>query len=163
MNEIELSPEAAVAMRAHSRTEYPRECCGFLVAEEASQPRFFRSIERAANGRDGGMDPRFEIRPEDLRRLERRLEGTGMMVGGFYHSHPDQPAYPSAIDAASAWPWYTHVILRVTPRTVGPIGAFQCDPELGQFEPAHLTLRKDPRESALGRDSKNLLDESEET
>jgi proteasome lid subunit RPN8/RPN11 len=59
-------------------------------------------------------DPhRYLIAPEDLRRLELELRTEGLEVVGYYHSHPDHPAAPSAFDAEHAWPWYSYLIVRV--------------------------------------------------
>jgi len=34
-------------------------------------------------------------------------------VLGYYHSHPDHLAAPSAFDTEHAWPWYSYIIVRV--------------------------------------------------
>jgi proteasome lid subunit RPN8/RPN11 len=59
-------------------------------------------------------DPhRYLIAPDDLRRLESEARAAGLDVVGYYHSHPDHPAAPSAFDADHAWPWYSYVIVRI--------------------------------------------------
>ena len=59
-------------------------------------------------------DPhRYLIAPDDLRRLESEVRAAGLDVVGYYHSHPDHPAAPSAFDADHAWPWYSYVIVRI--------------------------------------------------
>ena len=34
-------------------------------------------------------------------------------VVGFYHSHPDHPAVPSAYDLQHAWPLYSYIVVAV--------------------------------------------------
>jgi proteasome lid subunit RPN8/RPN11 len=34
-------------------------------------------------------------------------------VVGWYHSHPDHPAWPSEFDREHAWPWYSYIIVSV--------------------------------------------------
>ena len=59
-------------------------------------------------------DPhRYLIAPDDLRRLDADVRAAGLDIVGYYHSHPDHPAAPSAFDAAHAWPWYSYVIVRI--------------------------------------------------
>jgi proteasome lid subunit RPN8/RPN11 len=59
-------------------------------------------------------DPhRYLISPDDLRLIEARLRSSGQEVMGFYHSHPDHPATPSAFDTEQAWPWYSYIIVGV--------------------------------------------------
>ena len=40
-------------------------------------------------------------------------ERDGLEIVGYYHSHPDHPAGPSAFDTEHAWPWYSYLIVRV--------------------------------------------------
>jgi proteasome lid subunit RPN8/RPN11 len=59
-------------------------------------------------------DPhRYLIAPDDLRRVTADLRASRLEVLGYYHSHPDHPAAPSAFDAEHAWPWYSYLIVRV--------------------------------------------------
>jgi len=141
---VRLSPELIDAMKRHARTTYPLECCGYLLApaeiDRRPGPRIVTGIEAAANEYPGERRRRFEIRPSELREVERRLEGTGQLVAGFYHSHPDHPAKPSAFDEEHAWPWYTYVVLGVTASEVPGIGAFELDAETGRFHDVPLEV-----------------------
>jgi proteasome lid subunit RPN8/RPN11 len=56
---------------------------------------------------------RYLIAPDDLRRTISELHGSELEVLGYYHSHPDHPAAPSAFDTEHAWPWYSYIIVRV--------------------------------------------------
>jgi proteasome lid subunit RPN8/RPN11 len=139
VRELHLPDPLRRAMESHARESYPEECCGFLFVradEREGGPRHVVAVERARNQSDGERARRFEIPPEHLREVERRLDGSGQMVGGFYHSHPDHPARPSEFDRDHAWPWYSYLVLGVTAREEGPLGAFELDPESGEFLPA---------------------------
>jgi proteasome lid subunit RPN8/RPN11 len=130
------------AMGHHAETTYPDECCGFLIARpdppEEDRPRGIVAVHPAANEFEGERRRRFLLRPEELRAAERRLEGTGQMVAGFYHSHPDHPARPSLFDQEHAWPWYTYVVLSVTPEGVGETRAFELDADAAEFREVPL-------------------------
>jgi len=132
-------------MRQHGRETYPEECCGFLIGPEPEREgpteRTVTALERAGNEFDGDRRRRFLIPPQELRDVERRLEGSGRAVVGFYHSHPDHPARPSQYDQDHAWPWYTYVVLAVTASDSPDVGAFELDPDSSKFHEVSLSVR----------------------
>ena len=101
---IRLSESLAGEIRHHGEAAYPAECCGVLAGRiGAGGSKEVVRLEPAVNRRTD--DPhRYLIAPEDLRRLEVRLGAEGLDIVGYYHSHPDHPAAPSAFDADHAWP-----------------------------------------------------------
>jgi proteasome lid subunit RPN8/RPN11 len=151
MRPVEIPLALVAAIRAHARETYPDECCGFLIAlpdpPGPHEPRTVVEIRRAPNRFDGERRRRFVIRPEELREAEVASEGTGRVVAGFYHSHPDHPARPSAFDQEHAWPWYTYVVVAVTSTSEPGIGAFELDGESGVFRevPLRPSSRADAR------------------
>jgi proteasome lid subunit RPN8/RPN11 len=58
---------------------------------------------------------RFEMDPRDFLQAEEDAAHTGEEILGFYHSHPDHPAWPSPTDLlrAQPWPGYYHLIVAV--------------------------------------------------
>lgn len=137
MRPVRIPSRLADEMRAHGRTAYPDECCGFLVARpDAADPsvaREFVAIRPAPNEFEGERRRRFVIRPQELRTAEEAVAATHHVISGFYHSHPDHPARPSTFDAEHAWPWYTYVVLSVTREAEPAIGAFELDEESRAF------------------------------
>lgn len=131
-------------MGHHAASTYPNECCGFLIARtdppEENGPRGIVAARPAANEFEGERRRRFLLRPEELRAAERELEGTGQVVAGFYHSHPDHPAYPSSFDQQHAWPWYTYLVLAVTSSGVGETRAFELDANSAEFHEVPLIV-----------------------
>ncbi len=135
-----LSPGARDSIAAHGRRAYPEEACGFLVGKEVGGIDT-RGIDRAiATENAAGVDRRrrFVIPAEELRTAEARLVGTGETVLGFYHSHPDGPGRPSALDEAAAWPGYTYVVIGVRAGRADEPGAFELDAITGRLDPAPL-------------------------
>ena len=146
MKEVVVSDAFLQEMKAHARESYPDECCGFLIGvapeTEGERRRTISALERARNEFDGERRRRFLILPEELRDIERRMEQSGRAIVGFYHSHPDHPARPSEFDRDHAWPWYSYLVLGVTARGEGPVGAFELDPESGEFFPAPVVTER---------------------
>jgi proteasome lid subunit RPN8/RPN11 len=142
-----LLPETVVeAIRHHAEAAYPEECCGFLVAREspttADEPRRIVRASPIENQMEGARTRRFVIPPEELRRFEASLEGTGESLVGFYHSHPDHPAVPSLFDQDHAWPWYTYLVLAVEHGHAGDLGTFELSAEERRFAPVPCVVER---------------------
>jgi proteasome lid subunit RPN8/RPN11 len=86
-------------------------------------------------------DPhRYLIAPDDLRRLEREVRAAGEEIVGYYHSHPDHPARPSAFDTEHAWPWYSYLIVRVDRGHAAELASWVLDDEQPQMHPESLDV-----------------------
>lgn len=130
---MRVPADTIAAIRAHAASVYPDECCGALIGQE-SRPSPSASARLAGatdlpSGRGGGgrvieafalpnttsgeRRRRFLIGPEEYRAAEARASEIGSDVIGFYHSHPDHPAIPSAFDLEHAWPNLSYVIVSV--------------------------------------------------
>jgi desampylase len=88
---------AAEQIRAHARREHPREACGLLLGRDGC---IERAVE-AANVADR-PDRAFEIDPATLLRCHREAREGGLELLGWYHSHPNGRAEPSAVDVDRA-------------------------------------------------------------
>ncbi len=101
------------AIRAHARTDYPHECCGFLLGTIDGDTVTVHQTFPAANTHTDSPRNRFEIDPGELVKVDRAARQQQLSVIGFYHSHPDAPALPSNFDREHAWPGYCYVIVSV--------------------------------------------------
>jgi|YNPNPStandDraft_1061719.scaffolds.fasta_scaffold41714_2 proteasome lid subunit RPN8/RPN11 len=102
------------AIRAHAEEEYPRECCGLLIGRR--EPEAVVTAARRARNRYGKrVRDRFEMDPHDFLQAEAEAARAAAEILGFYHSHPDHPAWPSPSDLLQArpWPGYFHLIVAV--------------------------------------------------
>jgi desampylase len=82
------------------------ECCGLLLGEKGVVER----VELTTNVAD---DPRshFEIDPSALILAEKYARQGGPQILGYFHSHPNGLAMPSATDAALAAPDGRHWLI----------------------------------------------------
>jgi proteasome lid subunit RPN8/RPN11 len=97
-----VAPEALRQVVEAAEAAYPGECCGLLVGRQA--PNGVVEVARAHPAANLGRQPnRFEIDPRLWVDLARALGKGPTKVVGLYHSHPDGPAQPSAVDLAAAW------------------------------------------------------------
>jgi proteasome lid subunit RPN8/RPN11 len=103
----------------HALAERPRECCGLLVGSPDS-------IVEAIAAENLAVDPgRYLIDPQTHIAAQRRARARGLVVAGFYHSHPHSGPGPSPTDLAEA-SYADHLYLIV--------GLAAAAPELRLFE-----------------------------
>ena len=106
-------PRAAIdAIKAHGRSAYPEEGCGYLIGVPG-EPRRVDEARPARNVAPEMRDRRYDMDPAETMRLGAELRGTGREILGFFHSHPDHAARPSPFDLERAWDWYTYVVVAV--------------------------------------------------
>lgn len=134
-------PSALVGpIQQYGEQAYPAECCGVLagrVSEDGSKEvvRLVPAVNRRTD------DPhRYLIAPDDLRRLEPELKREGLVIVGYYHSHPDHPPVPSAFDTEHAWPWYSYLIVRVQGGSAAEAASWTLDDERPQMNPESLEV-----------------------
>jgi proteasome lid subunit RPN8/RPN11 len=103
------------AIRRHGEETYPHECCGILLGRiQEDGSRLVTSTARAGNTRVDSPQNRYNIDPRDQIRIQREARERGEDVIGYYHSHPDHPAYWSKTDLDEAhWPGISYVITSV--------------------------------------------------
>ncbi len=99
---------------------YPYEACGVMIGRspegEPSKHGEGRRVvvEDAFHARNlnvGRARDRFLLDPEDHLAAEKVARQRGLEVVGFWHSHPDHPARPSATDLEAAWEGYSYLIV----------------------------------------------------
>lgn len=88
----------AQVLREEARAGYPFEVCGVLLGRGNA----VKAVVPVANRERASPRVRFEIAPEDLVRIQREARDAGLEIVGYYHSHPDHPARPSARDRETA-------------------------------------------------------------
>ena len=99
---------------------FPEEGCGLLIGpvpDDFDKPGRKVIADQARplpNGWDSSAKTnRYLIDPRMLAKVEDELQGSGRGVVGFFHSHPNHPAWPSPYDLMMAWPCLSYWIVRV--------------------------------------------------
>ncbi|MEO0031165.1 MAG: hypothetical protein RIS94_923 [Pseudomonadota bacterium] len=92
-----LSPCARAVILAAAQAAHPHEACGLLLGERGA-------IHTALPAANVHPDParHFEIDPTVLIAAHRTARGGGPQLLGYFHSHPNGLARPSATDRANA-------------------------------------------------------------
>lgn len=114
MTPLQLTSDHEQAIREHGQRAFPHECCGFLLGRDDADARRIVKVIAAVNDRgEEELHNRFTIPPEAFMRADKQARAEKLDILGFYHSHPDAPARPSAYDLEHAWPVYSYVIVSV--------------------------------------------------
>ena len=129
-----ISEKALDAIRRHSAAEYPYECCGALI-EVGGIVAHALALQ---NTTGGGAARRFRIGPEGYRQAEAGARDRGGTLVGFYHSHPNEPARPSAYDLEHAWPNLIYVIISVNAGAPGDVTVWRLRDDRSGFDEGDL-------------------------
>ena len=93
---------------------YPNEGGGFLLGELAANRTVIRDIIQVDNVfAEEEQYHRYAMTPQDWMRLEDEADDRGLVLVGYYHSHPDSPAIPSEYDREHALPNFLYIITSV--------------------------------------------------
>ncbi len=135
---LHLDPLRLEQVHAHLARAYPEEGCGVLVGRDEGARRVVERVVVFENQREDSRHNRYLITPEQLLVVEREARHEGLDVVGFYHSHPEHTAFPSAFDLEHAWPYYSYLIVSVTSGRVGEARAWRLATDRSRFEPETL-------------------------
>jgi proteasome lid subunit RPN8/RPN11 len=112
---------------------YPNEGCGVLVGTAGEGIIRIEAVLPGRNLRSDRARDRYELDPADIVKAERVARAAGFDVVGFWHSHPDHPARPSAFDTERAWTDYLYVITSTTATGTVDLRAWQLTAEGSPF------------------------------
>ena len=134
-------------MLAHVRAGYPFEACGALLG----RGRDVRRVAPLENRETEKPRVRYQIDPLDQLRLDREARTEGLVIVGYFHSHPDHPARPSETDKRIAAEGLSDGVFHIV---VGVEGGERATPTAwvfrdatGSFEPEPLDIHSDFQET----------------
>jgi proteasome lid subunit RPN8/RPN11 len=107
---VRLGLSALEAIRREAARAYPHEACGALIG---SSPADVTEALALPNREAASPATRFTIAPLDYLNVERAAEERSAQLVGFWHSHPNHPARPSATDREHAWEGLLTVVVSV--------------------------------------------------
>jgi len=112
---LEMGREELERVLRHGEETYPHECCGLLLGRAAEDGgRVVAEAYRMRNANTESPQNRFVFDPQEHFQAQRAARARGLEIVGFYHSHPDHPAWPSQFDLDhAAWPGYSYLIVSI--------------------------------------------------
>jgi proteasome lid subunit RPN8/RPN11 len=150
MNEtafIAISDQLADKIGQHGVETYPHECCGALLGHDSDgvdpdSKREVQGLHPLVNRRDDSPRNRFSVTAEDVRDAEKAAAQQGLEIVGWYHSHPDHPARPSAYDREHAWPWYSYIIVSVNGGVAQDMTSWRLNDDRQEFSAEAIEVRR---------------------
>ncbi|MFB6273075.1 MAG: Mov34/MPN/PAD-1 family protein [Salinibacter sp.] len=132
---IYLDADRRDQIARHGERTYPHEGCGVLIGSHGGDAMHIVDVMTVDNAREDSQRNRYTIAPEDVLRAEREAESRDLSLIGFFHSHPDAPAEPSAYDLDHAsWPGLAYVIQSVREGHAQELRAWELSPDRTRFE-----------------------------
>jgi desampylase len=134
---------------AHARegraTPEEAEICGVLLGKDGVVSEFMRIKNVAEQPR-----VRYEMDPQGLFQLMRRLDDAGLELIAIYHSHPHTRAYPSVTDRGNAhdeegrplWPGVVYIICSLERPEQPVLNAFRLFPDHAEDVELELVERE---------------------
>lgn len=108
--------EKALQMRIFEQMQaaYPNEGGGFLLGYMDGNSAYIHEAIAIANiFPQEEQYHRYAMTPQDWARLEDEADERGLVLIGYYHSHPNASAIPSDYDRDHAWPNFIYLITSV--------------------------------------------------
>ncbi len=136
---LKISQSDYDQIRAEAERSYPYECCGILLGSVGD--RTVTLTVSCDNTSPGAPERRYSIDPRQVIAAMKLARTRGENIIGFYHSHPDHPAQPSATDLAEAhWMDCSYVIIGVQQGRATDTNAFvlRGSEDDKRFEPEEI-------------------------
>ena len=100
-------------MERSGERAYPYECVGALFGKRDVGGLRITEVMPIDNKSREDRRTRFRVTDRDYLLCERHASDSGLDLLGFYHSHPDHPAEPSATDLRYAHPHFLYIIISI--------------------------------------------------
>ena len=111
---IDIKKNHIDQIKEHAQKDYPYECCGILLGKfENGEKTVTQVLEIVNEKEDENKHNRYLIPSSKILETELYAIKNGLDIVGFYHSHPDHSAIPSAYDVEHALPVYSYLIVSV--------------------------------------------------
>jgi proteasome lid subunit RPN8/RPN11 len=136
---VRLARAALDAIRAEAARAYPHEACGALIGPSPAEVAEALVLPNRETAR---ARTRFTISPADYLRAETAADARGAQLVGFWHSHPDHPARPSASDREHAWEGLLTLVVAVERGRPAQISAWSLPGRALPLAEVPLTLEE---------------------
>ena len=132
---IDIKKNHIDQIKEHAQKDYPYECCGILLGKfENGEKTVTQVLEILNEKEDENKHNRYLIPSSKILETELYAIKNGLDIVGFYHSHPDHSAIPSAYDVEHALPVYSYVIVSVYDAKAVDFTISVLTPDRAKFE-----------------------------
>jgi len=152
---VSLSRAAMDTIVAQAEREFPYECCGFVIGDDATdEVRPIANIQNRMHAADPAAHPRdariaFLMEPKEHLAVLSEIDRRKLKLKIVYHSHPDHDAYFSPTDRAQAclfdpgepdYPDTAHIVMSIRSGKFARAAAFVWDATRKEFVETALNV-----------------------
>ena len=98
-------------LKRRSGKGFPVEVCGLLLGRHVASSWRVEALTQGDNLVHDRQHDRFILDPQHYLEADRRAAEAGLEIIGVWHTHPNHPAVPSAMDREHAWEGFVYVIV----------------------------------------------------
>lgn len=132
---IDIKKNHIDQIKEHAQKDYPYECCGILLGKfENGEKTVTQVLEISNEKEEENRHNRYLIPSSKILETELYAIKNGLDIVGFYHSHPDHSAIPSAYDVEHALPVYSYLIVSVYDAKAVDFTISVLTPDRAKFE-----------------------------
>ncbi|MFW5708952.1 MAG: Mov34/MPN/PAD-1 family protein [Chloroflexota bacterium] len=140
--QIVLSQALQQQIFSQMETTFPNEGGGFLIGHQHENEIVVEDIIQVENVFETEEQyHRYAMTPENWMHIEDEADARGHAVVGYYHSHPNAPAIPSAYDRDHALPNFLYIITSVQAGKAVDMTAWRLKPDRTAFEQNALLIQ----------------------
>lgn len=139
-----LDRKHLTTLQQHVEGTYPYEGGGLLIGRTDERGcKIVTEIKPFENQRAiEDQHNRILITDQMYREGETYADNQGLLLIGFFHSHPDHPARPSEFDREHALPWWSYVIVSVQRGKAAEVLSWELREDRSQFEAEEIMARE---------------------
>jgi proteasome lid subunit RPN8/RPN11 len=139
---LQIDSTLIAEVQQHVAGTYPYEGGGLLIGRIDEQGRkIVTEIKPFANQRAiEDQHNRILITDEMYREGEDYADNKGLLLIGFFHSHPDHPARPSEFDREHALPWWSYVIVSVQQGKCADVLSWELREDRSRFDEEEIVV-----------------------
>ena len=120
---------------------FPNEGGGFLLGSKAGDDTIIEDVIEIENVFETEEQyHRYAMTPQNWAKMEDEADERGLMLVGYYHSHPNHPAIPSTFDRDHALPNFVYIITSVMDGKAADQRAWLLAQDRSQFAPLALVV-----------------------
>jgi proteasome lid subunit RPN8/RPN11 len=120
---------------------FPNEGGGFLLGTTVGENTRIIDVIQVENIFETEEQyHRYAMTPQNWAKMEDEADERGLMLVGYYHSHPDSPAIPSEYDRVHALPNFIYIISSVMAGKAMKMLVWELSQDRSQFHALELKL-----------------------
>jgi proteasome lid subunit RPN8/RPN11 len=134
-----ISATLHTALRRHLEGTFPNEGGGFLIGQQSGDGYTVvetRFVENTFESEE--QYHRYLMEEGAYQQAEDYADEHGLLLMGYFHSHPNHPAIPSEFDRVNALPKFLYLIVSVQDGQAAESNVWELTDSRDQFQPVSL-------------------------